>query len=198
VTAGGRLEGRVILVTGAGSSSGRRIAVDLAAHGAKVAVNDINPDRAEETVARIEAAGGEAMSYIADVSKKFSVQSMFNAVEDQWGRLDILVNNARILPARPLLDMDEWDWRRTLDVNLTGVFVMMQIAGRLMRAGGGGTIVNVARAVEDPQGRSAYLAALAGMRALTETSAGELQMDGIRVLLATAGEAVDRVLAAAG
>ncbi len=175
------LGGKTALVTGAGSLTGRQIAAGLAAAGAQLAVNDINPDRLEETVRLIDAAGGSALPVLADVSKKFAVQAMFNEIEDALGRPNILVNNARVCPKKELLAMDEWDWRRTLDVNLTGLFVMMQVAGRLMRAQGGGMIVNVIQPPPEEDRRAAYLAAAGGIRELTRAAAQELGPLGIRV-----------------
>ena len=190
----GALSGKTALVTGAGSSNGRLIALALAAAGARLAVNDINPDRAAETVRQIEAPGGQALEVLADVSKKFAVQAMFNEIEDVLGFPNILVNNARVCPQKDLLEMDEWEWRRTLDVNLTGAFVMMQVAGRLMRAAGSGVIVNVIQPPPDEKPRGAYRAAVAGIRQLTRTAAQELGEHGIRVF-ELEGAGIDRILA---
>ena len=138
------------LVTGAGRGIGRRLASALAENGLRVAVNDINPDRAAATARLVEAAGGAALVHIADISKKFPVQAMFNAVEDAWGRPDVVVNCARVLPRMGALEMDEWDWRRTLDVNLTGAFLLTQVAGRVMRPSGTGLIIHVVGTSADP------------------------------------------------
>jgi 3-oxoacyl-[acyl-carrier protein] reductase len=177
----GVLEKQVALITGGTSPSGRRIALALAAEGARVAINDINPDRLAETVEQVEAAGGTALALFGDVSKKFPVQAMFNEIEDTWGRLDILVNNARVNPSRPLLDMDEWDWRRTLDVDLTGIFVTTQVAARLMRVRGAGVIINVIQPPLASAHQAAYLAAVGGVRQFTAAAADELSQFGIRV-----------------
>ncbi len=178
------LSGQVALVSGAGRGAGRRIAETLAAAGARIAVNDINPDGAAETVRRIAAQGGQAGEYVTDVCRKFAVQALFNQIEDEWGRLDLLVNNARVAPRAALLDMDVWDWQRTLDVNLTSVFLMTQVGGRLMRQAGGGLIVNLCRPV-DPQlaaGMAAYAATQAAVQTFSEAASRELAAAGIRVL----------------
>ena len=89
-------------------------------------------------VAEINAQGGNAKAYIEDVAKKVGAQVLVKQVEDDFGRIDILVNHAAVEPRSPLLDMDEWDWHRVLDVNLTGAFLMTQSVGRVMREAGGG------------------------------------------------------------
>ncbi len=136
-------KGKVVLITGAGKGAGRRLAVAFAKHGAIVAANDISPINVEEVVEEINAGGGSARAYIEDVAKKVGVQALVKGVEDDFGRIDILVNHAAVEPHSPLLDMDEWDWHRTLDVNLTGAFLMTQSVGRVMREQGGGVIINL-------------------------------------------------------
>jgi len=86
---------------------------------------------------------------------------------DDWGRIDILVNCAQVRPKAPLLDMDDWDWQRTLDVNLTGVFLLAQSAGRVMRTRGGGTILMVAPIGEVEANQGAYATSKAGLVELT-------------------------------
>jgi NAD(P)-dependent dehydrogenase (short-subunit alcohol dehydrogenase family) len=182
------LAGKVVLVAGGGRGAGRAAALALAAHGARLAVNDINADDAAETVRLIRAAGGQALEHPADISSKFAVQTMFNAIEDAWGAVDVLINNARAIPRKPLLEMDEWDWRRTLDVNLTGAFLLLQVAGRVMRASGGGVIINILRAPGEMPGHSAYLASQSALRALTEAARQELSGDGVAVVAMQASD----------
>lgn len=103
---------------------------------------------------------------------------------EDWGRIDILINYANVHPQTLLLDMDEWDWRRVIDVNLTGVFLMMQSVGRVMRELGGGVIVNIgaAQQVDSAQEpRAAYLSAKAGLATLTRAAAREFTQYNIRV-----------------
>ena len=170
---------RVVLVTGAGRGIGRAIATALGGRSAVVCVNDINPDSAAETVRAVEAAGGQGKTYLADVSKKFPVQAMFNEIEDDWGRLDAVVHRARVTPRKPLLEMDEWEWRRTLDVNLTGAFNILQIAGRVMEAAGGGTIVLLVETPDDPTHFGAVEAARRGVLGLAGAVEQELAEVGI-------------------
>jgi len=176
-------DGKIVLVTGAGRGAGKAIAEAFAARGAKVVLNDISPVNVDEVVAQITASGWQAKAYVDDVAKKVSVQAMVNNVTDDWGRVDILINCANVEPHTPLLDLDEWDWHRTLDVNLTGAFLLIQSVGRVMREQGGGVIVNVipvAGRAEMPD-RGAYVASKFGLAGLTRQAALELAPYDIRV-----------------
>lgn len=174
---------KVILITGAGKGSGRKLAVAFAAQGATVAANDISPMNVEDAVAEINAQGGNARAYIDDIAKKVGAQALVKQVEDDFGRIDILVNHASVEPKFPLLEMDEWDWHRVLDVNLTGAFLMTQSAGRIMREQGGGVIINLiseAGRDESPL-RAAFYASMAGLETLSQQAARELAPYGIHV-----------------
>jgi 3-oxoacyl-[acyl-carrier protein] reductase len=177
-------EGKVALVTGAGRGIGRAIAQAFAAQGAFVAANDILPVNLDETVAGIRVAGGQARDYLADVAQKMAVQTMIEQIRDDWDRIDILVNNAGVEPHAPLLELDEWDWRRTLEVNLSGPFFTIQSVGRVMRDQGGGVIVNIGSIAGRAHGlkdRSAYVASKMGLIGLTREAARELAAFNIRV-----------------
>jgi NAD(P)-dependent dehydrogenase (short-subunit alcohol dehydrogenase family) len=177
-------KGKIALVTGAGRGIGRAIAQAFAAQEAQVAANDISPVNLDETIAQIMAAGGEAKGIVADVSKKMAVQTMIEEILDAWERIDILINNAGVEPHAPLLELDEWDWRRTIDVNLGGPFLTMQSVGRVMREQGGGVIVNVGSIAGRAHGlkdRSAYVASKMGLIGLTREAARELAEYRIRV-----------------
>lgn len=177
-------EGKVVLVTGAGRGIGRAISEAFAAQGARVATNDITPVNLDETVARITAAGGTARRYVFDVAKALPVNAMVEQVLGDWGRVDILVNNAGVEPHAPLLELDEWDWQRTLDVNLSGPFYTMQAVGKVMRAQGGGVVVNIASIAGRAHGlkdRSAYVASKTGLIGLTREAAREFAAYNIRV-----------------
>jgi NAD(P)-dependent dehydrogenase (short-subunit alcohol dehydrogenase family) len=121
---------------------------------------------------------------VTDIAKKLPIQGLLNQVLDEFGRIDILVNCAEVEPQKTVLEMDEWDWRRTVDVNLSGPFFTIQSAARLMRAQGGGVIVNIAsiagRAHGLPQ-RAAYVASKTGLIGLTREAARELAEYNIRV-----------------
>jgi len=186
---------KVVLITGAGKGAGRALAEAFAARGARVALDDISPINVEEVAARITAGGGQARTYLHDVAKKVGVQALINQVEDDWGRVDILIQHAAVQPHTPLLDLDEWDWHRTLDVNLTGAFLVLQSVGRVMRAQGGGIIVDLVPGSGSAGEAGAYEASMAGMRALTLAAARELDPFGVRVYAVELGEnTVEEVL----
>ncbi len=147
-----------------------------------MAANDISPINVEEVVSQIVAKGGHAKAYIEDVAKKVGVQNIVNQVEDDFGRIDILINHAAVEPHVPLLDMDEWDWHRVLDVNLTGAFLMTQSVGRLMRAQGSGVIINlITGSTHDGNTEAAFVASMNGLDGLTRQAAPELAPYGVQV-----------------
>jgi NAD(P)-dependent dehydrogenase (short-subunit alcohol dehydrogenase family) len=176
-----KLKDKVILISGAGKGSGRILAQAFAEQGAIVAANDISPVNVEEVVEQIILKGGRAKAYIDDVAKKVGAQSIINQVEDDFGRIDVLVNHAAVEPRVPLLDMDEWDWHRVLDVNLTGAFLMTQSAGRVMRAQGSGMIINLISASTPESPESAFVASMNGLEGFTCHAAQELSPYGIQV-----------------
>jgi NAD(P)-dependent dehydrogenase (short-subunit alcohol dehydrogenase family) len=176
--------GKVALVTGAGRGIGRAIALGLARAGARVAVNDVNPDTAAATAALVAAAGGQARAHVADVGNKMAVQTMIQAVVEEWGRLDILVNNAGVEPTASVLAMDEWDWDKALAVNLKGPFLCSQTAGRVMQEIGGGAIVNIGSIAGRAAGlrhRAAYTASKLGLIGFSRECAREFAAYNIRV-----------------
>lgn len=176
--------GKVVLVTGAGRGIGRSIARTFAASGAILAANDITPINLDETLRQIAAEHGQAKAYIVDVGKKLPVETMINHILDDWGRIDVVINNAGVEPHVPLLDMDDWDWQRTLEVNLSGAFYTTQLVGRAMREQGSGAIVNIASIAGRAHGlknRAAYVASKMGLIGLTRESARELAAYNIRV-----------------
>ena len=175
------LKDRIVLVTGAGKGTGRRIAEAFAARGAVVAANDVSPVNLDETVANILAAGGKVKAYVEDIAKKMPIQGLLNSVLDDFGRIDILVNCAEVEPQKTVLEMDDWDWQRTLDVNLNGPFLLTQSVGRIMKEKGGGVIVHVGERAKGPERRAAYFASKAGLAALSALAAYELSEFGIRV-----------------
>ena len=177
-----KLKDKVVLITGAGKGSGRLLASAFAEQGGIVAANDVSPVNVEEVVAQIVRKGGRARAYVDDVAKKVAAQSLLKQVEDDFGKIDILINHATVEPHVSLLDMDEWDWQRVLDVNLTGAFWMIQSVGRIMRATGTGVIINLIAARRDEaQGEAAFVASMDGLAGLTRAAAQELSQYGIRV-----------------
>lgn len=174
---------KVVLITGAGRGTGRSLAGVFASQGARLALNDVSPQNVESLAVELGRRGCMARTYVDDIAKKVAVQALVNQVEDDFGRLDVLVNHAAVEPHATLLEMDEWDWHRTLDVNLTGAFLLMQSVGRLMRERGGGVIINLVSLSGGTVAldRAAYIASMFGLIGLTRQAAREFFAYGVRV-----------------
>ena len=144
----GRVEGKVAIVTGAGSTpgpgvgTGKASAIVLAREGAKVVCVDIEPDRAEETRTAIEAEGGEAIVVGADATQSDQCEAVVRAAVDEWGTVDILVNNIGRAAVGTVVDIDEADWDRSLDINLRTTYLMCKHVVPVMKASGGVSIFN--------------------------------------------------------
>ncbi len=184
------LSGKVAVVTGAGRNIGRAIALTLAEGGASVLIN-ARSNRAEaEAVAReIEAAGGKAIVHIGDVADAAAVQAMAGAAEKQFGRIDILVNNAALRRERSFVDMDYAEWREILDVTLDGTFHCVKACLPALRKSGAGTIVNIGglSAHTGAKNRAHVVTAKAGIIGFTRALAHDLADDGITVNCAVPG-----------
>lgn len=178
-----RFDGKAAIVTGAASGLGRAIADRLAGEGCAVAIADANEPRAARARDEIVAAGGHAIAIKVDVSRPDEVAAMVVAALAAFRRLDILVSNAGIGGMHPFLDETLEHWDRVIAVNLTGVFLCGQAAGRVMREQGKGRIVNIASisGIRAGSGRSAYGSAKAGVIQLTKQMALELGPLGITV-----------------
>ncbi len=175
---------RVAVVTGAFGGIGAAVARALAEAGAHVALLDSRPaESGAAAAAAVEAAGRRAAVIAADVASETSVESAFQEIRRRLGEPGILVNNAGITDDAILWRMSTASWRRVLDVNLTGPFLMMRAAIPAMRAAGWGRIVNVAsiNAERGKAGQANYAASKAGLIALTRTAARELGPRGITV-----------------
>ncbi len=170
----------VAVVTGAARGIGKRICLELAERGFKIAANDLNgPD---ETVRELQAAGAEALALPGDVSDEATVRGMVETVMGEFGRIDVLVNNAGISTIVPAEETTLADWNRTLAVNLTGPFLTCREFGMVMLDQGSGSIVNVSSVagllgVGD---RAAYNASKHGLVGLTRTLAAEWGGRGVR------------------
>lgn len=174
--------GTVALVTGGASGIGLQVARDFVAAGGRVAINDLDPARAEAAAAGLGA--GAAMAVPGDVTDPEAVRALVGRVMSAWGRIDHLVNSAGIADeVRPTLEQDIDTWQRVLDISLRGSYLVSREAGRHMIAAGSGAIVglsSVAGVVGLP-GRNAYSAAKAGIAMMTRTLAAEWGGTGVRV-----------------
>lgn len=185
------LAGRAALVTGGDSGIGQEIALELARHGAAVAINYLDdPATAEEMVRSVEAAGGSAIAVQMDVSDEGQVENAFSEAAQALGTIDLLVNNAGIEAPFELVEMPLDEWRKVIDVNLTGAFLCAREAARsMLAAGASGTIVNISSVHEQIPWRrySHYCAAKAGMKLFAQSVARELAPKGVRVVTVAPG-----------
>lgn len=176
------LQDKVVLITGAGKGVGSRLARAFAAAGATLALNDISPINVEALAAGL---GGAAQVHLHDVAKKVAVQSLVNDV----GHIDVLVNCANVEPRAGLLTIDEWDLHRVFEVNAIGAFLMMQSVGRVMRAQGGGVMLNVLPLAghETADSAPAFYASRMALAGLTRAAAPELTPHNIHLYALTTG-----------
>ena len=180
----GDMDGRTAVVTGSSSGIGKAIAERFAAEGANVVTNSRSAERAEAAAEEVREAGGSAVGAAADVSDYDAVEGLVGAAVDEFGGLDVFVNNAGHSITGPSEELDPADWRSVVDVDLTGVFYGCRAAGRqFIEEGDGGAIVNVS-SMMGSQGlheRAAYCASKAGVDNLTRTLAVEWAEHGIYV-----------------
>ncbi len=179
----GKLDNKVAIVTGAASGMGRATAALLASEGAKVVVADLDEAGAAETVSQIASAGGEAVAVVGDTSVNKDVQEVVGTALSSYGGVDALHNNAGILRSYGSIEEHPEDvWRRVVDVNLTGYFLMSRAVLPLMRAGGGAIVNTASMAAIHPYAPGpAYSASKAGVLSLTTAFAEAGAADGVRV-----------------
>lgn len=178
------LTDRAGLVTGAGSGIGRACAIALADAGAAVLVSDVDDVTASRTAREIVGRGGRAVAHHCDVSDPQAVEAMVRACVDEFGSVDVAVNNAGVVGSQlPIHRYELADWHRVMSVNLTGVFLCLAAELRTMYAQGNGAIVNVASvaALKGTAADAVYTASKHGVAGLTRTTSLEAIRRGVRV-----------------
>lgn len=179
------LDGKVALVTGAGSGIGEAAAKLLAAHGARIGALGRSDDELKDVVAEIKRKGGEAIPLVADISDVAAVQAAVTTIERQWGRLDIVFANAGINGVwAPIEELAPEEWDKTIRINLTGTFLTIKYAVPLLKRQGGSVIVTASvngTRIFSNTGATAYSTSKAGQVAMTKMLALELAPDKVRV-----------------
>jgi NAD(P)-dependent dehydrogenase (short-subunit alcohol dehydrogenase family) len=181
-----RLNGKVALVTGGAKGIGKNIAIAMAQAGADVAIVDMDINEATKVATEIESETKRKIIAIkADVTSPVDVNNMIQSVLEKFGKLDVAFCNAGICLNSPAEEMPLEQWKKVIDVNLTGVFLTAQAAGKVMLAQGGGSIINTAsmsgHIVNTPQPQCAYNASKAGVIQLTKSLAVEWALKNVRV-----------------
>ena len=180
-----RLDGCCSIVTGAGQGLGKYMAMALAEAGSHIVVPDINFDKAREAAREIEKMGVRAVPFHLDVTKEQEIDAMIDAVMAQFGKIDVLINNAGICKHINVEKMEYKDWREVIDVNLNGVFLVSKAVGAVMIRQKKGSIINISSMsgiiVNTPQNQAAYNVSKAGVIMLTKSMAAEWAQYNIRV-----------------
>jgi len=189
-----RLQGKVALVTGAGKNLGKMIALALAEAGADVAVTSRTLSEIQKTAEEIGEKGKKALAMPLDVTNFAQVESVVKQIVSEFGRIDILVNNAAVRSYKPLLEMSENEWRGVIDTNLTGAFLCCKAVGPFMVRRGSGRIINMSSAagVQGIVDRTAYCASKGGLVLLTRALALEWAPYNILVNAVAPGTLVTR------
>jgi 3-oxoacyl-[acyl-carrier protein] reductase len=177
------LSRKMVFIQGAGRQPGPHVVRAFAGQGASVAACDLSPILLKP-FENSETGLEPVRTYVGDTSRGMPARALVDEVLSDCGRIDILINNLRVAPATSLLQMDEWDWQRTIDLNLNGVFLLTRLVAQAMVEQGGGVMINLMAspgpALATP-GRAAYAASQMGLLALTQAAAQELIAYNIRV-----------------
>jgi NAD(P)-dependent dehydrogenase (short-subunit alcohol dehydrogenase family) len=180
-----RLTDRVSIITGAASGIGKSLAKGLAEAGSHIVVADINESGAQRTCEEIRKIGVHAMPVKVDITDEEQTEEMVRRVEERFGRIDVLINNAGIGARQEIEKMTYADWKRMMDVNLNGVFLVSKAVGRVMIRQRKGSIINISSmsglVVNVPQCQTAYNVSKAGVIMLTRSMALEWAKYNIRI-----------------
>jgi 2-deoxy-D-gluconate 3-dehydrogenase len=178
-----KLDGKIALVTGASSGLGQAIAIALAEAGADVAAHCHTAGKADETCAEIQKLSRRSIPVTGDMADKSAPSRMMEEVISEFGRIDILINNAGTIRRTPAVDYSEEDWSAVIEVNLSSVFRLSQAAGKRMVEQGSGKIVNIASLLSFQGGITvpAYTASKSGVAGLTKALANEWAKSGVNV-----------------
>ncbi|MFV0364555.1 MAG: SDR family oxidoreductase [Suipraeoptans sp.] len=197
-----RLDGKAIYVTGGARGIGKSVATGFAEAGANIAIVDVDIDEARKTAKELEDNNGiKAIAIKTDVTDPVQVDAMIKEVVDTFGKLDVAFNNAGICINEPAEEMSYENWKKVIDINLNGVFLTAQAAGKVMIKQGYGSIINTAsmsgHIVNVPQPQCAYNASKAGVILLTKSMAVEWAKTGVRINCISPGyihtELIDKV-----
>lgn len=189
--------GKAVIVTGAAQGIGRTIAEQFLQRGARVLIFDLDAELATKTAQQLSPDGGLVVSVGGDVSRREDVHRAVEICLERFGRLDVMVAHAGIADAVPLLEIDDASWQRIMDVNLNGVFLCTQEAGRVMAQAGGGTIVVTAstNAFWVESNLAHYNTSKGGVVAFVRSAAIDLARYGIRVNAVAPGVVLTRIAA---
>ncbi len=185
-----RLQNKVVIVTGASKGLGYSMATTCAAEGARVVLAARSETQLQALITRIEKNSGEALAVVTDMSRPQDIERLVTEAIDRFGRIDGLINNAGVNYVKPFLEIDPAEWRRVLDVDLTGSFLLTQLCAREMqKQNSGGSIVQIASVHTHASlaGAAPYDAAKCGMVGFSKAAAVELAPLGIRVNVLSPG-----------
>lgn len=177
----GQLDGKVSLITGAGTGIGKGIARAFAREGATLILSSRKRENLEATAEEARSLGADARVIVADVTQEKEIIALFEQIRDEFGRLDILINNSGAFDGGPIEELSLASWQKVIDVNLTGPFLCTREAFKIMKAQGGGRIINVGSiSAQMPRPNSApYTSSKHGLVGLTRSTALEGRAHGI-------------------
>lgn len=176
-----RFKDKVCIVSGGGSGIGRATCLRFAAEGGKTVVVDVNEEHGQETLKMIAESGGEALFAKADVSNSAEVQAAVKMAVDNWGRVDVIVNDAAMMTFKPIVELADDDWDRVLAVNLRSVFLFCKYGVPHMPAGGAIVNISSVHAHETTKNVVPYASSKGGMEAFTRGFSEELAQRKIRI-----------------